>query len=147
MTAGRASLAARLAGLMLVVGLLLPAAPARGQEEAEPPVVATGPGAKSVGSAAYVPAASVVGADRMLTYANVDLDRHDVVAVDAFREDGEWCDSFREKNRPCPLFWTPLLSLGEHARVAGLEDAVPGTVYVYKCSVHPGMRGRLIVAQ
>jgi hypothetical protein len=44
-----------------------------------------------------------------------------------------------------PLFNTPLIGLGQTARVRGLENVVSGQTYGFFCTLHPGMRGQLAV--
>jgi plastocyanin len=45
----------------------------------------------------------------------------------------------------CPVFWAPLLGLGESADLQGLKNTVAGRSYTFYCSLHPGMRGTLAV--
>ena len=53
-----------------------------------------------------------------------------------------WCKRFKGK---CPVFWTPLLGLGETTELKGLQNTQPGRTYTFYCSLHPGMRGSLAV--
>ena len=83
-----------------------------------------------------------------MSYTNIDLVRHDVVQDP--RTDGvagpdnqPWCGRFPAGK--CPVFWTPLIGLGQTTAVKGLENVKAGTVYSFYCSLHPGMRGRLVV--
>lgn len=126
--------------LALVVSLM--ALPARASAEGPEPQLVSGPGSRSLGDAAYVPQVTVVGEDRRLTYTNIDIDQHNVVAEDFGPDDQPWCGAYDPGK--CPLFWTPLLALTESAPVQGLENVRPGIVYVYDCTRHSGMRGRLV---
>ena len=83
-----------------------------------------------------------------VSYTNIDLVRHDVVQDP--RADGvagpdnqPWCGRFAAGK--CPVFWTPLIGLGQTTAVKGLDNIKPGTTYSFYCSLHPGMRGRLLV--
>lgn len=104
----------------------------------------------------YAPEVMVTSTDGGLDFHNLDLNQHDVVAdledetgevrLDHVRphESAPWCEHYEEDD-PCPLFWTDLISTGETVRVEGLEDAVPGTTYHFYCSIHPYMKGELVV--
>ena len=67
-----------------------------------------------------------------LNFMNFDLPQHDVVADDK-GPDGK------------PLFMSKLSGLGEVAPIEGLENVKSGQTYGFFCSLHPGMRGSLIV--
>jgi polyvinyl alcohol dehydrogenase (cytochrome) len=67
-----------------------------------------------------------------LSFMNFDLPQHDVVADDK-GPDGR------------PLFQSKLSGLGEVAPIEGLERVKSGNTYGFFCSLHPGMRGSLIV--
>jgi len=67
-----------------------------------------------------------------LSYTNLDVVQHDVVASDT-GPDG------------APLFRTPLVGFGASAKVEGLEKVQSGKTYGFFCSLHPNMRGSLIV--
>jgi hypothetical protein len=54
-----------------------------------------------------------------------------------------WCTRFAKGK--CPVFWTPLLGLGESTDLKGLKNTVAGRNYTFYCSLHPGMRGTLAV--
>lgn len=114
-----------------------------------PPVtsssIAAGPMAQFYGY--LTPAAVAAGAP--VTFTNADIVRHDVVqdpGVDgvAGPDDQPWCNRFPAGE--CPVFWTPLIGLGESADVEGLENAEPGRLYSFYCTLHPGMKGKLVVA-
>ena len=67
-----------------------------------------------------------------LNFMNFDLPQHDVIADDK-GPDGR------------PLFQSKLSGLGEVAPIEGLENVKSGSTYGFFCSLHPGMRGSLIV--
>jgi polyvinyl alcohol dehydrogenase (cytochrome) len=67
-----------------------------------------------------------------LSFVNLDLPQHDVTA-DEKGLDGR------------PLFASRLGGLGEIVPVEGLEKVQSGKTYGFYCSIHPGMRGQLIV--
>jgi hypothetical protein len=110
------------------------------------PHVVAGPQAQFYG---YLTPAMVVSKSLgRLVYSNVDVVRHDVVQdvrTDGVASKGKdpWCKRFRKGS--CPLFWTPLLGLGESVDVQGLSNTVAGRQYSFYCSLHPGMRGTLAV--
>lgn len=121
--------------------------PAPGQGGALPPVPA---GIDSVITAVpvntYAPDAVVAPGAMGLRFANLDLNRHDVVASHDTRPDGsaEWCKDFEPGK--CPLFWSPLIAGGgTETPVFGLEDAEPGRSYRFYCSIHPYMHGTIDV--
>lgn len=67
-----------------------------------------------------------------VSFTNLDLVLHDVTAEDV-RRNGR------------SLFATPLIGFGETAPVKGLDRVEAGRTYGFYCSIHPSMRGRLIV--
>ena len=67
-----------------------------------------------------------------LSFVNLDLPAHDVVA-EAKAPDGT------------PLFASRLGGLGEVVPVEGLDRVSAGQSYAFDCSLHPGMRGTLVV--
>ena len=106
-------------------------------------VIVTGPQATTLG---YAPPVIVVQVGGSLTYTNLDLPRHDVVALDSGPDDQPWChDAVGPLDGGhCPLFRTPLIGFGESAQVQGLENLEPLTVYPFHCTIHSGMRGTLV---
>jgi plastocyanin len=116
-----------------------------GPAEAAPRIVA-GPQAQFAG---YLTPAMVVSKSQgRLIYTNTDVVRHDVVQdvrTDGVADKGKdhWCTRFAKGK--CPVFWAPLLGLGESADVQGLKNTQPGRTYTFYCSLHPGMRGTLAV--
>ena len=100
----------------------------------------------------YGYATPVIATERKghVTYTNVDLVRHDIVQDP--RTDGvagpstaPWCGRFRKGK--CPIFWTPLMGLGQKTPIRGLANVRAGKTYTFYCTLHPGMRGRLIAAR
>ena len=84
-----------------------------------------------------------------ITYTNLDIERHNVVqdvATDGVHGKGthKWCGLF-PKGR-CPIFYSALIGLGQSESVRGLKGVKPGKVYTFYCTLHPGMKGRLVVA-
>lgn len=78
---------------------------------------------------------------------NVDLERHDVVqdvSADGFSgpDDQPWCEQFSPG--ACPTFWSELAPLGQTRPVLGLENLAPGQVYSFYCTIHPGMKGKIV---
>jgi polyvinyl alcohol dehydrogenase (cytochrome) len=67
-----------------------------------------------------------------VSFMNSDLPQHDVVA-DEKAPDGS------------PLFSSKLVGVGEVTPVEGLDRVQAGKSYGFYCSIHPGMRGTLIV--
>jgi polyvinyl alcohol dehydrogenase (cytochrome) len=80
----------------------------------------------------YVTPVMVTNVGGPLNFMNFDLPQHDVIADDK-GPDGR------------PLFMSKLSGLGEVAPIEGLERVKAGSTYGFFCSLHPGMRGSLIV--
>jgi polyvinyl alcohol dehydrogenase (cytochrome) len=93
------------------------------------PSVVAGPGAASTG---YATPAIVAFAGGKLSFTNLDVVQHDVTSDDR-GPDGR------------PLFHSKLVGLGEAASVDGVDKLQSGKSYGFFCSVHPGMRGTLVV--
>ena len=88
-----------------------------------------GPGAASTSYATPVMITAVGGP---LSFVNLDIAQHDVVAEDQ-APDGT------------PLFRSRLSGIGEIVPVEGLDRVESGRQYSFYCSIHPGMRGTLLV--
>ena len=119
-------------------------APTGGPVDAAPHIVA-GPQAQFAGYLTRVMVASK--STGKVLYTNLDVVRHDVVQdprTDGVAGSGKdpWCKRFKGK---CPVFWTPLLGLGETTELQGLKNTQAGRTYTFYCSLHPGMRGTLAV--
>ncbi|MGI8774849.1 MAG: cupredoxin domain-containing protein [Actinomycetota bacterium] len=108
-------------------------------------VVATAPGGFLAG---YAPPVVIVEQGEDITYANGDVAPHNFMAPDDFlrkkkAKKVKWCSAY-DKGK-CPLFWSETIGAGETTEVLGLEGLEPGNEYAFFCSVHPNMRGTLIV--
>lgn len=78
-----------------------------------------------------------------LTFANGDVFRHNVVALDAFgADDRPWCGSFAQGR--CPLFWSLLIGTGATTPVLGLDQLEATQTYTFYCTLHPVMEGTLL---
>ena len=113
--------------------------------QAQAAVAVTGPGGFAAG---YLPPIVVVAPGEGITYANADIAPHNFIAQDSFMtkkqaKKGKWCSGY-DKGR-CPLFWSATISLGNTTEVLGLENLKSGESYAFYCSLHPGMKGTLIV--
>ena len=97
----------------------------------KPPAGATvlaGPGATST---TYATPVMVTSPGGPLSFTNLDIAQHDVTSDQTV--DGK------------PLFSSRLVGLGESTPVDGLDRVESGQSYAFHCSIHPGMRGTLIV--
>lgn len=134
MRAVRAAVAA--ASVALVLGASAPAHAA---------VAAAVPGSFAAGFATPV----VVSAPgEAITFVNADPAPHNFVADGVYlskkdAKKSEWCTSFTTKT--CPLFWSPTIASGETTEVEGVDRLESGKRYPFFCSVHPGMKGTLVV--
>lgn len=103
----------------------------------------------------YLPDMIVVTRDGHVTYTNLDLAEHDVVArvydnnfeprADYIRPDGSapWCANYFGD---CPLFWSELIpGAGTSTAVLGIADTEVGKSYEFFCTIHQWMRGTLTV--
>jgi len=112
------------------------------------PTVVSGPQAQSYG---YLTPEIVVQKGGSLDYANFDVVRHNVVQdvtgdgkalSRAKAKHTRWCGQF--KRGRCPMFWSKLIGLGQQEQVLGVSALKPGT-YSFLCTLHPGMKGKLVV--
>ena len=138
---------------MLAVALVLALAPAAvSAMEAEPrdeeqgPAIVSAAGGQFYG---YVTPAMTVQSGGELTYANFDIVQHDVVhdtEADGIvnKKKDPWCKMFNKGQ--CPLFWSPRAGLGDVVEVLGLKNVKAGEVYTFFCTLHPGMKGTIVVA-
>lgn len=113
--------------------------------QAQAAVAVTGPGGFVAG---FLPPVVVMAPGEGITYANVDIAPHNFVALDSFMDKkqakkAQWCSGY-DKGK-CPLFWSPTISLGNTTEVLGLENLESGETHSFYCSLHPGMKGTLIV--
>jgi polyvinyl alcohol dehydrogenase (cytochrome) len=103
--------------------------PGPGPVPAPGTAILAGPGAASTTYATPVMVTQVGGP---VSFSNFDLPQHDVVS-DARAVTGQ------------PLFSSPRSGIGEVVPVRGLNRVQSGKQYGFFCSLHPGMRGTLIV--
>lgn len=104
----------------------------------------TGPAAFAAG---YATPVVVIGEGEGVTYYNFDIAPHDFVALEDFlskkaARKSKWCSAFEGK---CPLFWSPRIGVGESTEVRGLDAVESGARYAFYCTVHPNMKGTLVV--
>ena len=109
------------------------------------PVVVSGAGGQFYG---YVTPVMAVQSGGELSYANFDIVQHDVVhdtEADGIvnKKKDRWCKAY-DKGQ-CPLFWSPRAGLGDVVPVEGLANLKPGEAYTFFCTLHPGMKGQLVV--
>lgn len=128
----------------VVAALLLVPATATATETEQGPVVVSGAAGQFYG---YLTPVMTVEVGGELTYANFDIVQHDV--VHDVEEDGvankkkdKWCRNFDKGE--CPLFWSARAGLGDVVPVEGLQNLKSGQVYTFFCTLHPGMKGRLV---
>lgn len=124
------------AALALVLGVVAPAPAAE---------VATAPGGFVAG---FLPPVLVIAEGEPINYTNADIAPHNFIADGAFlpkkaARKAEWCTAF-DAGR-CPLFWSPTIGTGEVTAVRGLERLASGDQYSFLCTVHPAMKGTLVV--
>ena len=125
--------------LIALVGLLSAATPS-----ANAAVAATGPGGFVAG---YVTPVVVMQEGDGVTYYNFDVAPHNFVADGVYlskkaAKKAKWCTAFEGK---CPIFWSPQITAGESTEVQGLDALKSGDQYGFLCTVHPNMKGTLVV--
>lgn len=108
-------------------------------------VAAAVPGSFAAGFATPV---VVAAQGEGITFVNADPAPHNFVADGVYLSKKEakkarWCTSFSAKS--CPLFWSPTVAAGETTEVEGLARLEAGQQYPFFCSLHPGMKGTLVV--
>lgn len=116
-----------------------------GAQPARAAVAVTGPGGFVAG---FVPPVVVVAPGEGITYANADIAPHNFMAYEAYMtkkqaKKSPWCSAY-DRGR-CPLFWSDTITAGQTTEVLGLENVQSGEQYTFYCSLHPGMKGTLIV--
>ncbi len=116
-----------------------------GASSARAAVAVTGPGGFVAG---FVPPVLVVAPGEAITYANADIAPHNFIAYDAFMTKKQarkapWCSGYDRGK--CPLFWSETITAGESTEVLGVENLESGRQYGFYCSIHPGMKGTLVV--
>jgi plastocyanin len=108
--------------------------------------VVSGPTAKYYG---YLTPVVVIQKGQGITYTNIDIERHNVtqdVNTDGVHGSSKrkWCKLFPAGK--CPVFYSGLIGLGQSESVKGLQYVKPGQIYTFYCTLHPGMKGHLVVA-
>lgn len=108
-------------------------------------VAASGPGGFAAG---YVTPVVVTAPGEAITYVNFDVAPHNFVASDAFlakkqAKKAKWCSAY-DKGK-CPVFWSPTITAGETTEVEGVDLLKSGTQYEFICTLHPNMKGTLVV--
>ena len=106
---------------------------------------ATGPGGFAAG---WLTPVVVIAEGEGITYVNADVAPHNFIADGVFltkkqAKSVKWCSAY-DKGM-CPLFWSATIGAGETTEVEGLEAVKAGTQYPFFCSVHPSMKGTLVV--
>ncbi len=129
--------------LLLTAAVVLVAAAASPAHAAA--VVVTGPGGFVAG---YAPPVVVIAPGEPITYANADIAPHNFVAYEAYMNKKQakkapWCSGYDRGK--CPLFWSQTITAGQSTEVLGLENVRSGKQYTFYCSIHPGMKGTLVV--
>lgn len=104
--------------------------------------VVAGPGAWS---STYATPLVVYEEGGSVVFRNADLLNHDVVSIERGGDEAPWCVGYAKGD--CPLFWTPLIGLGQSVPVYGLDATVPGDTYRYYCTLHPWMNGTLVATE
>ncbi|MDQ3982207.1 MAG: plastocyanin/azurin family copper-binding protein [Actinomycetota bacterium] len=116
-----------------------------GAAPAHAAVAAAAPGGFLTGFATpIVPAAQ----GEAITFVNTDIAPHNFVADGVYlsKKDARksrWCTAFTTTT--CPIFWSPTLTAGEQANVEGIERLESGKQYPFYCTVHPSMKGTLVI--
>lgn len=156
--------------IIAILGAIMVGAPS----QAVPGFIVSSPAA-TLPAGNYATPVAAVSQDGTLTHYQTELASHDVVSnvktTDPATWDPRYCpfltdvldlwDGWTEERRlehiegnPCPLFWSPLIYIGESSQVfiqmadgsPKLEVTPPGSDgYGFYCSIHPWMTGRLIV--
>ncbi|MDQ3963727.1 MAG: plastocyanin/azurin family copper-binding protein [Actinomycetota bacterium] len=90
-----------------------------------------------------------------ITFTNLDLEKHNVVQDVAIDGKGSkkrmpWCekpksDGHEHHDTECPIFWSKLIGLAETTPILGLDNVKSGEIYSFFCTLHHGMKGKLIV--
>ncbi|MFN2525040.1 MAG: plastocyanin/azurin family copper-binding protein [Actinomycetota bacterium] len=118
-------------------------------EQPVPPRAFVGPQAKFYG---YLTPVIAISKGDSLTFSSFDLERHDFVQdveVDGFggAKKMPWCAKghHHHKAEPCPIFWSKLIGLTESTEVQGLKNLESGKTYSFFCTLHHGMKGKLVV--
>lgn len=117
------------------------------------PVIVSGPGSYITN---YTQPVAVAQPGDDVLYVNADAQPHDVVARTFGPDTAAYCDDdidpFQvgvQRRFPvggCPVFWTPLITIGQQAPVQGLDNVQGGPrIYDFFCTIHGNMEGQLVV--
>lgn len=121
------------AAALLAGALLTPA-------DGAPLLYATAPGSRGNG---WTQPVLVMREGDSVTFANLDTDVHDVVSL-VHGPDEPFCEGRFEPGE-CPLVFSERIGLGERTPVLGLENVRSGWQIPFTCTLHPNMRGTLVV--
>lgn len=126
--------------MMVMIGMLL--AVGSGPAHASVNLVTNGPNAAVTGFTTIVVA---VSKSAPTTYVNGDaLALHNVEASSALGPDSNyWCVLYTPGR--CPLFWSPLIGVGQSTPVVGLQNAEVGRTYAFRCAPHASMTGLFVI--
>ncbi len=127
--------------LFLVAAALVVAAAA----PAHAAIAAAAPGSFLAGFATPV---VIAAQGEAIAFLNSDVAPHNFVADGVYlsKKDAKkarWCTAYTTKT--CPLFWSPTITAGETADVEGIERLESGKQYPFLCTVHPSMKGTLVI--
>lgn len=108
-------------------------------------IAAAGPAGFAAGFATPV---VVAAPGETITFVNGDVAPHNFIADGVYltKKDAKkspWCTAYTSKT--CPLFWSETITAGEQTEVQGVERLESGKQYPFYCSVHPGMKGTLVI--
>ena len=97
--------------------------------------------------AGYVTPAAVAVKAAPVTFANGDIQPHNVVAKGKYlskkaASKASWCKGYGATK--CPVFWSKTVPLGGSTPVLGIDKLKAGQ-YNFYCTIHPGMKGTLVV--
>ncbi|HET6403846.1 MAG TPA: hypothetical protein VFH78_04310 [Candidatus Thermoplasmatota archaeon] len=91
----------------------------------------------------YAPVVVVADVSGTLTFTNLDIAAHDIIAKQLGPTDNPWCSRY-VGHHFCPLFASPLIGLGKEAVVEGTDQLQPGRTYDFFCSIHHWMTGTIV---
>jgi plastocyanin len=118
---------------------LLPASPASAA------TAAAGPGGFAAG---FLTPVVVTAPGEAITFVSADVAPHNFIADGVYlpkklAKKTKWCSAYAATM--CPLFWSPTIGVGQTAEVEGEDFLKSGEQYPFYCSIHPGMKGTLVV--
>ncbi|HYZ92395.1 MAG TPA: plastocyanin/azurin family copper-binding protein [Actinomycetota bacterium] len=94
----------------------------------------------------YVTKTIVAPVGGPVVLANADVQPHNVIAFRKYlskKAKRPWCAYYPKGN--CPIFWSETIGNGQVTQVQGLDNVKSGTDYTFFCSIHPAMKGTLVV--